>query len=59
MKIWRRIGKIHEIKHGEKEVLSFIVVSNSQIELNSGLIIRDYMELCSPDSETYYSKCVE
>jgi hypothetical protein len=40
----------------DSELVSFIVVPNSQIELRSGLRIRDYMELCSPDSEIHYSK---
>ena len=41
------------------ELVSFIVIPNSQIELEDGLRIRDYMELCSPDSEIHYSKCLE
>ncbi len=56
---WRRIGQIYEVQQGNKIVVSFIVISNSQLELSSGLVIRDYMELCSPDSEMYYSKCLE
>ena len=56
---WERIGeKIENIKD-HNELVSFIVVPNSQIELEDGLRIRDYMELCSPDSEIHYSNCLE
>jgi hypothetical protein len=41
------------------EIISFITITNYQIELENGLIIRDYMELCSPDSEMYYSQKLE
>jgi hypothetical protein len=59
MNRWNRIGNSLDYKMEEKELVSFIVVPNSQIELENGLRIRDYMELCSPDSEMYYSKCLE
>jgi len=52
---WLRVGDKYNVIKGEKEMVSFIAVPNSQIELE-GLIIRDYMELCSPDSEIHYSK---
>jgi hypothetical protein len=48
-----------EIIEMRTELVSFIVIPNSQIELEDGLRIRDYMELCSPDSEIHYSKCLE
>jgi hypothetical protein len=56
---WRRIGTKYEVQYIEKEFVSFVVVPNSQVELETGLRIRDYMELCSPDSEMYYSKHLE
>lgn len=56
---WERIGDVYTTVKCEKELVSFIVVPNSQIELEDGLRIRDYMELCSPDSEMYYSKRLE
>jgi hypothetical protein len=56
---WERFGDKYEIVNGKREMVSFVVVPNSQIELEDGLRIRDYMELCSPDSEMYYSKCLE
>ncbi len=56
---WQRFGeKIQFIKE-HNELISFIVIPNSQIELEDGLRIRDYMELCSPDSELHYTKCLE
>jgi hypothetical protein len=56
---WIRCGEY--MKHTEKtcELISFIVVPNSQIELEDGTRVRDYMELCSPDSELYYSQQIE
>jgi hypothetical protein len=56
---WERIGDKLEIINQKMELISFIVVPNSQIELENGCRIRDYMELCSPDSELYYSKHLE
>ena len=34
--------------------IGLVVLTNSQIELANGIRIRDYMELCSPDSERFY-----
>jgi hypothetical protein len=56
---WERFGEKMEIIKMRNELVSFIVIPNSQIELEDGLRIRDYMELCSPDSEIHYSKCLE
>jgi hypothetical protein len=56
---WERIGEKIEIIRERNILISFIVVPNSQIELDDGLRIRDYAELCSPDSEIHYSKCLE
>jgi hypothetical protein len=56
---WERIGDKYKFVNDTKELVSFIVVPNSQIELEDGLRIRDYMELCSPDSEIHYSKRLE
>ena len=54
-----RFGEKFDIIEMRVEVISFIVFPNSQIELEDGLRIRDYMELCSPDSEIHYSKHLE
>jgi hypothetical protein len=56
---WTRIGEHHPFIKKSYECISFIVVPNSQIELENNMIVRDYMELCSPDSEMYYSNCLE
>ncbi len=56
---WDRIGEKIKCTKENAEFVSFIVVPNSQIELANGLRLRDYMELCSPDSEMHYSKCLE
>jgi hypothetical protein len=57
--IWERIGTTNGYEIRETEMVSFVAVPNSQIELENDMRIRDYMELCSPDSETYYSKHLE
>jgi len=36
--------------------IGLIALTNSQIELANGIRIRDYMELCSPDSERFYEQ---
>jgi hypothetical protein len=58
---WQRFAETYKlIEYNEwTEYISFIVVPNSQIELENGLIVRDYLELCSPDTEQFYSKCLE
>jgi hypothetical protein len=53
---WKRMGEHHAYTTDQKkEMVSFVVVPNSQIELEDGLIIRDYMEVCSPDSKMHYT----
>lgn len=56
---WERFGERFNFREEHNEMVSFIVIPNSQIELEDGLRVRDYMELCSPDSEIHYSKCLE
>ena len=56
---WKRVGEMTKFMYEPTEIISFITIPNSQIELENGLVIRDYMELCSPDSEMYYSKKLE
>lgn len=51
---WKRVGDAYDIIKGTKEMVSFIAVPTSQIELEN-VTIRDYMELCSPDSEIHYA----
>jgi len=56
---WIRYGENYLITKKKMELISFVVVPNSQIELENGIHVRDYMELCSPDAEMYYSKYLE
>ena len=55
---WNRCGEDYTwtTLPTKKEWVSFVVVPHSQIELEDGTIVRDYMELCSPDAEQYYSQ---
>jgi hypothetical protein len=55
---WNRCGEDYtwSTVPMKKEWVSFVVVPHSQIELEDGTIVRDYMELCSPDAEQYYSQ---
>jgi hypothetical protein len=56
---WRRCGEDYEFVDKQDEWISFVVVPNSQIELEDGTRVRDYMELCSPDAEQYYTELLE
>ena len=56
---WTRFGETHSFVKKPRELLSFVAVPSSQIELEDGTIVRDYMELCSPDAEIHYSKHIE
>jgi hypothetical protein len=59
---WQRAGEVHTSFSLKQQptsplvFLSFIVTPNSQLELESGLTVRDYMELCSPDTEALYAR---
>ena len=56
---WVRYGEVYPFVKQQKEFVSFVVVPNSQLELEDGTRVRDYMELCSPDAETYYTQYLE
>uniref|UniRef100_A0A6C0KT16 Hedgehog/Intein (Hint) domain-containing protein n=1 Tax=viral metagenome TaxID=1070528 RepID=A0A6C0KT16_9ZZZZ len=56
---WKRMGEDRAYQKTADEFLSFVVIPNSQIELEDGTRVRDYMEVCSPDSEQYYSAHLE
>jgi hypothetical protein len=53
---WNRCGEDYVWTTEPCEWVSFVVVPHSQIELEDGIIVRDYMELCSPDAEQYYTQ---
>lgn len=52
---WKRFTPVTPLKQPET-FCSFVVVPDSQLELESGLRIRDYLEWCSPETETIYSQ---
>ena len=56
---WKRMGDRYPVEDCDEEYISLVVVPHSQIELEDGTIVRDYMEICSPDSEMYYAKQLE
>lgn len=56
---WKRIGDTYPSYSCKKEMVSLVVIPHSIIELENGLLVRDYMEICSPDSELYYAKQLE
>jgi hypothetical protein len=56
---WIRLGEHQSYEETSCQMVSFIVVPNSQIELENGMRVRDYMEVCSPDSEQHYSAILE
>lgn len=51
---WKRFTPVPVPDSEEETFCSFVVVPNSQLELSSGLRIRDYLEYCSPDTEQNY-----
>jgi hypothetical protein len=55
---WIRIGTQYPLLYYPEPVvfIGLIVLTGSQIELASGLRVRDYLELCSPDAETLYAE---
>jgi hypothetical protein len=53
---WNRCGEDYMWTTEPCEWVSFVVVPHSQIELEDGTMVRDYMELCSPDAEQYYTQ---
>ena len=56
---WNRMGEHYAYHTQQTEMISFLVIPNSQIELENGVRVRDYMEVCSPDSKMYYSQYLE
>ena len=56
---WRRMGETYKYEDTTDIFVSFVVVPNSQLELEDGTHVRDYMELCSPDAEMHYSALLE
>ena len=61
--VWERAGNflpVHTYSADSPRILTGLFAShNCQIELANGHIIRDYLEVFSPDSEQAYSKALE
>lgn len=51
---WTRVGTIRPCVIIKATYIGLIVLTNSTIELENGDKVRDYLELCSPDTETPY-----
>lgn len=54
---WMRAGDIRNVIKLEKPDIykAFLITPNSQIELSTGDIVRDYIEIASADIEVHYS----
>jgi hypothetical protein len=61
MNQWFRAGDRYPIKYDslDREYYSFIVSPTASIELYSGLVVRDYFEVHSPETEQFYAKAIE
>jgi len=56
---WIRAGDLYPIEKIAPTIyMSLIVLNTGTIELESGDIIRDYVEIHSPDSEQFYTKII-
>lgn len=57
---WKRYGEDHTYtKNKYDEFVSFVAVPHSQLEWEDGTIVRDYMEVCSPDAKDYYTPLLQ
>ena len=57
---WIRFGEVYPVQIVPAQTSTALIVTpNSQIELENGMYVRDYMELCSPDAEMYYTQYLE
>jgi hypothetical protein len=61
MNQWFRAGDRYRIQYDslDREYYSFIISPTASIELYSGLIVRDYFEVHSPETEQFYAKAIE
>ena len=57
---WYRAGERFRpmIDPCNRDYYSFIVSSSAMIELASGIVVRDYFEVHSPDTEQFYEKAI-
>jgi len=58
---WIRAGMCYPILQYDTPVvfIGLITTTSSQIELASGVRVRDYLELCSPDAEIFYAETMD
>jgi hypothetical protein len=58
---WFRAGDRYRVCHDPlgRNYYNFIVSPTASIELSSGLVVRDYFEIHSPDTEQFYAKAIE
>ena len=58
---WFRAGDRYTIRVDplERDFCNFIVSDTASIELASGLVVRDYFEVHSPETEQFYAKAIE
>jgi hypothetical protein len=58
--LWKRAGYYKPLLRYKTPVvfIGLVVLTGSQIELASGTRIRDFLELCSPDAEQFYSEAL-
>jgi hypothetical protein len=56
--VWQRAHTLYPVQTFKQPYtfIGLIVTPNSQIEVQGALFTRDYMELCSPDAETFYAE---
>ena len=56
--LWTRAGISVPTHHYKSPTvfIGLIVLTGSRIELASGIVLRDYLELCSPDTEQFYAE---
>lgn len=55
---WQRIGRILPVKHTKGEGVGVFVYPKSYITTASGLAVRDYIEVFSPDAEHAYTEAL-
>lgn len=58
--LWRRAGDMYTVEtHEPILMVHCFALSGSTIQTVSDVFIRDYMEVCSPDTEEAYSNVLE
>ena len=58
--LWRRAGDMYDVEaHEPILMVHCFALSGSTLQTVSDVFIRDYMEVCSPDTEKAYSNVLE